>query len=115
MLDACTSTACLHGNCASTPANAVDPETREDIINLLQIKYQDFNYAHARDSQENFQQITISRSTVERICKSIGFIDALPSPNKMRHLRKKPKDFYGEIIKIEAHLESLFATYLLIT
>ena len=70
----------LHGNRGKVSPARTPPETREEVIRLLQTEYADYSTAQARDDLEEFHQITLSYSTLSRLRQEAG----LRSPRRHR-------------------------------
>ena len=62
----------IHGNRGRSPANSLDKNWREKILNLSESKYADSNDRHFTEMLEEREGITVSRETVRKIRRSNG-------------------------------------------
>jgi transposase len=82
-----------HGNRGREPVNKTPPATRERIAALAQKRYADYNDSHFTEKLEQEHRITVSRSTLRRIRRSIG----QGSPRKCRRPRhRKRRERYSQ-------------------
>jgi len=73
--------ALAHGNRGRVPTNAVDEETRQQIVTLATARYVRFNQVHLTEQLGEVEGIILSRSSVRRILGAAGMlvqIDASP-------------------------------------
>lgn len=82
-----------HGNRGREPVNKMAQAIRERILALAQERYADYNDSHFTEKLEQLHQITVSRSTLRRLRRSIG----QGSPRKRRAPRyRKRRERYGQ-------------------
>jgi len=82
-----------HGNRGREPVNKMASATRERIVALAQERYTDYNDSHFAEKLEQEHTITVSRSTLRRIRRSIG----QGSPRKCRRpLHRKRRERYSQ-------------------
>lgn len=82
-----------HGNRGREPVNKMAQATRERILALAEERYADYNDTHFTEKLEQLHQITVSRSTLRRLRRSIG----QGSPRKRRGARyRKRRERYGQ-------------------
>jgi transposase len=83
-------TALAHGNRGRPPANKLDEATRQQILQLAQAAYLDYNDSHFTEELGAEHGIQVSRPTVQRLRRQHG----LPSPQKRRaprHRRRRQR------------------------
>jgi transposase len=71
-----------HGNMGKTPPNKIPVEVRDRVQELASKKYVNFNYRHLYEMIEAQENLTVSYSSVKRICSALG-------PPKRARRRKK--------------------------
>lgn len=91
----------IHGNRGRPAHNRVDEAIRVKIQGLAQEEYQDYNDSHFTEELMDEYGLTLSRSTVRRIRRSIG----QPSPRKHRsprhRSRRERKAKAGELLQTD--------------
>jgi transposase len=76
-----------HGNRGREPVNKLAQATRERILALAEAWYADYNDSHFTEKLEKPHHITVSRSTVRRLRRSIG--QGSPRKRRARRYRKR--------------------------
>ena len=69
-----------HGNRGKEPANRIDTELRQKILELARGRYRGFNDTHLTAKLTQVEKVAVSRATVQRILRAAG----LTSPQKRR-------------------------------
>ena len=84
--------AVVHGNGGRPPANRTDPAVVERILALAGPtgKYHDLNVCHLQELLEHEEQITIGRSTLDRLLKRRGYASR-PRPAPPVHRRRRER------------------------
>lgn len=94
--------ALAHGNRGKVPTNAVDAETRQQIVILATGKYLGFNQVHLTEQLGEVEGIALSRSSVRRILGAAG----IGSPRKRRapthRSRRERYPQAGMLVQIDA-------------
>ena len=82
--------AVIHGNSGHIPANRTDPALVDRILALAgpDGKYHDLNVCHLCDLLDELEQITIGRSTLDRLLKQAG-LRQVGKPSRPVHRRKR--------------------------
>ena len=95
--------AVIHGNAGRSPANRTDPALLERILALagLDGKYHDLNVCHLQDLLEQQEQISIGRSTLDRLLKQAGVrqVGKAPAPAHRRKRLRRPAE--GMLLQID--------------
>ncbi len=96
--------AALHGNTGRSPANRTDPATLERILALVgpEGKYHDLNVCHLQDLLEQQEQISIGRSTLDRLLKEAGLRQAGKAPAPMHRRKRLRRPAEGMLLQIDA-------------
>lgn len=82
-----------HGNRGREPVNKLPRATVERIMALAEERYADYNDSHFTEKLEQVHQITVSRSTLRRLRRSIG----QGSPRKRRAPRyRRRRERYSQ-------------------
>ncbi len=95
--------AVIHGNLGHTPANRTDQAQVERILALAgpDGKYHDLNVCHLQELLDQNEQITIGRSTLDRLLKQEGLRQkAKPSPPVHRRRRER-RPAEGMLLQID--------------
>lgn len=94
--------ALVHGNRGIVPMNAVDEETRQQVVMLASTRYVGFNQVHLTEQLGEVEGITLSRSSVRRILGEAG----IGSPRTRRapqHRSRWPRyPQAGMLVQIDA-------------
>ena len=77
-----------HGNKGRKPVTAIPDETRKLVIDLYNMKYYDSNFSHYTELLEQYEDISLSVSTVSSILESQFILSPLATKAK----RKRVKD-----------------------
>src|SRR5450756_474420 len=95
--------AVVHGNSGRSPANRTDPALLERILALAgpDGKYHDMNVCHLQALLEHEEQITIDRSTLDRLLKQAGVRKPAKTarPSRLRRRLRHPAD--GMLLQID--------------
>ena len=59
--------ALAHGNRGRSPPNRIDQTLRQQVVALARVKYRDFNQQHFTEKLQQYEGLSLSRSTVRRI------------------------------------------------
>lgn len=90
-----------HGNRGRAPANALEAETRGRIEELARGKYAGFNDTHLHEKLTTVEELTVSRSSVQRILRVAG----LRSPQKRRppkyRSRRERREKEGMLLQVD--------------
>lgn len=90
-----------HGNRGRRPAHAILDEVREIVLQLAQTKYKGCNYTFLSELLSEYENISLSPSSVRRILQSAGIM----SPRKHRppkpHRRRQRKPQLGMLVLID--------------
>jgi transposase len=82
--------ALLHGNRGRSPAHAVSPAVREQVVALARDKYVGFNHQHLTEKLAEEEQLVLGRTTVRRILLAAGL--ASPRPRHApKHRRRRER------------------------
>ena len=95
--------AVVHGNSGRSPANRTDPALLERILALAgpDGKYHDLNVCHLQELLVHEEQITIGRSTLDRLLKQAGVrkpAKTAPPVHRRRRLRRPAE---GMLLQID--------------
>jgi transposase len=95
--------AVVHGNSGRAPANRTEPEVRERILALAgpQGKYHDLNVCHLQELLEREEQITIGRSTLDRLLKQAGLRQPAKSSPPAHRRRRERRAAEGMLLQID--------------
>lgn len=95
--------AVIHGNAGHSPANRTDPATLERILALAgpEGKYHDLNVCHLQDLLDQREQISIGRSTLDRLLKQAGVrqVGKASAPVRRRKRLRRPAE--GMLLQID--------------
>lgn len=69
-----------HGNRGRQPSHTIPPQVRQQVIELVQSKYRDYNHQHLSEVLGQQERVDLSRPALRRILLSAG----LRSPRKRR-------------------------------
>ena len=90
-----------HGNRGRTPANALDAETRQQVLDLAQSKYAGFNDTHLHEKLTKVEGLKLSRPSVQRILRGAK----LSSPQKRRppkyRSRRERREQEGMLLQLD--------------
>src|SRR6266849_2089868 len=82
--------ALLHGNRGRSPARAVPPAVREQVVALARDKYVGFNHQHFTEKLAEEEQLVLGRTTVRRILLAADL--ASPRPRRApKHRRRRER------------------------
>ena len=94
--------AILHGNQGRVPINRIDSALIDQVCSLAgpSGKYHDFNICHLHDRLEDDEQISIGRSTLDRLLREQGLRQAAHPPAVHRRRRtRRPAE--GMLVQID--------------
>jgi len=90
-----------HGNRGRSPANALDGETRQQVLDLAQGKYAGFNDTHLHEKLTKVEGLKLSRPSVQRILREAK----LGSPQKRRppkyRSRRERREQEGMLLQLD--------------
>jgi transposase len=82
--------ALLHGNRGRSPAHALPPAVREQVVALARDKYGGFNHQHLTEKLAEEEQLVLGRTTVRRILLAADL--ASPRPRRApKHRRRRER------------------------
>jgi transposase len=82
--------ALLHGNRGRSPAHAIPPAVREQVVALARDKYVGFNHQHFTEKLAEEEQLVLGRTTVRRILLAADL--ASPRPRRApKHRRRRER------------------------
>ncbi len=95
--------AVLHGNAGRNPANRTDPALLERILALAgpDGKYRDLNVCHLQDLLEQHEQISIGRSTLDRLLKQAGVRQKGKAPAPVHRRKRLRRPAEGMLLQID--------------
>lgn len=82
--------AVLHGNTGRTPANKLESEKRDRILELVRGPYRGFNEHHLTEMLNEREDIAVSVSTVRRICRAANI--SSPRPHRRRRIHRMRRE-----------------------
>ncbi|MFA7515056.1 MAG: ISNCY family transposase [Bacilli bacterium] len=92
-----------HANKFNKPIHAFSTEFKDKIVELkLSDKYCEANISHFKDLLKEFENITISYSSLYNILKKKGIVSPMRYKEKKIHRRRKRKEYFGELIQTDA-------------
>jgi transposase len=95
--------AVVHGNGGRPPANRTDPAVVERILALAGPagKYHDLNVCHLQELLEHAEQITIGRSTLDRLLKAAGLRKPAKTGPPVHRRRRERRAAEGMLLQID--------------
>jgi transposase len=95
--------AVVHGNGGRPPANRTDPAVVERILALAGPtgKYHDLNVCHLQELLEQAEQITIGRSTLDRLLKAAGLRKPAQTGPPVHRRRRERRSAEGMLLQID--------------
>jgi transposase len=95
--------AVVHGNSGRSPANRTDPALLERILALAgpDGKYHDLNVCHLQELLEHEEQITIGRSTLDRLLKQAGLRKPAKTAPPVHRRRRVRRPAEGMLLQID--------------
>ena len=94
----------LHGNRLHLPKHALSKDLKDKVLELYKEKYNNWNFMHFRSQLEDFEKITISYSTVERILKGSDIQSPSPKSRPCKHRIRRRKASAGELVQMDASM-----------
>jgi len=94
--------ALAHGNRGTVPTNAVDEETRQQIVTLATERYKGFNQVHLTEQLGKQEGITLSRSSVRRILGAAGIGSPRTRRPPTHRSRRERYPQAGMLVQIDA-------------
>lgn len=79
----------LHGNAGRAPGNKSDPACRERVLQLVRAHYALYNFSHLEDTLAQEHGLVISRETLRRWLRPLGF--GQPMRRLKKHRRRRPR------------------------
>ena len=92
--------ALLHGNRNQPPSNKLEEQLRERILQLLELKYADFQPALAAEYLQREEGIEVSRETVRRLYRQIS-PSQKTSKGGVAHRLRRRRQCFGELVQID--------------
>ncbi len=102
--------AVVHGNVGRTPAHAVSPQVRVQVVALYRQRYMDFNFSHFTEKLMQEHGLILSRPTVHRILREAGLSSSRKKRKAKRHHRRQPRSRAGELVQLDASRHDWFET-----
>ena len=98
--------AVIHGNAGRTPSNRTDPVVVEQVLALAgpDGKYHGFNVCHLQELLEQEEQITIGRSTLDRLLKQSGLRQPAKRARQVHRQRRPRRPAEGMLLQIDGSL-----------
>jgi transposase len=95
--------AVIHGNCGRSPANRTDMALHERILTLAGAagKYADLNVCHLQELLVQEEQITIGRSTLDRLLKQAGLRQQAKRGRPAHRRRRLRRAAEGMLLQID--------------
>ena len=95
--------AVVHGNTGSTPANKTPAEAESAIVSLVDEdgKYHGFNTCHVHDLLMEYDQISIGRSTLDRMLREMGITKPAKQKRIQRRSRRERSPREGMLLQID--------------
>jgi hypothetical protein len=95
--------AVVHGNGGRSPANRTDPAVVARILALAgpEGKYHDLNVCHLQELLEHAEQITIGRSTLDRLLKAAGLRTPAKRAAPVHRRRRERRAAEGMLLQID--------------
>ena len=96
--------AVIHGNAGRQPANRTDPDLVKQIVALAgpQGKYHHLNVCHLQELLEREEQISIGRSTLDRLLKQAGVRKASRSKRPVHRRRRPRRPAEGMLLQVDS-------------
>jgi len=82
----------VHGNKGRKPANTLEGETRQNVLDLYRTKYEDANFTHYSELLEEYENIKVSPSTIHKILMEKNIISPKATRKKRKSLAKKLRE-----------------------
>jgi len=95
--------AVMHGNCGRSPANRTASALHERILALAGAdgKYADLNVCHLQELLAQEEQISIGRSTLDRLLKQAGLRQKAPGGRPVHRRRRLRRAAEGMLLQID--------------
>jgi transposase len=91
-----------HGNRGRKPANAIDEEQKQKVIDFYRGEFAGFNITHYAESLEEWKGIKLSRSSVRNILKSVGITSPKTRRPPKHSSRRERYPQEGMLLQIDA-------------
>lgn len=93
----------VHGNTGRAPANKTKPEIEDVIVSFTDMdgKYEGFNTCHLHDLLDEYEEIHIGRSTLDRMLRARGIIKAKKHKPIKRRSRRETSPKEGMLLQID--------------
>lgn len=95
--------AVVHDNCGRSPANRTAPEVAAQILALAgpEGKYHDLNVCHMQELLAHVEQITIGRSTLDRLLREAGLRQRAAVARVVHRRRRMRRAAEGMLLQID--------------
>ena len=93
--------ALLHGNRGRSPAHAVSPAVREQVVALARDKYAGFNHQHLTEKLAEEEQLVLGRTTVRRILLAAGLASPRPRHAPKHRRRRERRSQAGMLLQAD--------------
>jgi transposase len=95
--------AVIHGNCGRRPANRTAADVVARILELAgpDGKYHDLNICHLQELLEHEEQITMGRSTLDRLLKEAGLRKPAKTGPPVHRRRRERRSAEGMLLQID--------------
>lgn len=101
--------ALVHKNSLKVPANAIPPETKEQILSLRENEpYKSSNFAHFREILSEHFDIEISYGSLYRILRDDGIVSPKKRRKYKKHKRRRRRPQAGLLVQMDATPYSWF-------
>ena len=93
----------IHGNSGRTPSNRLEAALREQILTLAGNggKYHDLNVCHLQELLVQEEQISIGRSTLDRLLKQAGLRQKAKNSPPLHRRRRQRRAAEGMLLQID--------------
>lgn len=99
----------LHGNCCKQPVSTISPSVKSKVVELkLSDKYSEANIKHFTELLAEYENISLSYSTVHRILKSVDIKSPRKHKDKKVHARRMPKSQKGIMLQTDGTPHEFF-------
>jgi len=95
-------TSILHKNRGRKPANTLNPQTAEAIIQTYNTELSGYNFCHATDVLAEEKDIFVSVSTVSRLLTAHGIRSPKAKRRPKRHRSRDAREHEGEMAQMDA-------------
>ena len=97
-----------HGNTGKVPWNKTPPELLEDVLNLLQNDYREFNLTHFREMLQVHEGITIGKNVLHRLARKNRLVKRPKRRRKKIHKLRARMPRQGMLIQFDGSVHNWF-------